>query len=190
LSNVVIRRATIEDQAAVEALAKVSLPVIRDMKYVWRRFKGWDSSPPYVAEINGEIVGFHAVQFLKKSYVNSYYLCVSKEHKGKGIGGALLEAVLEEANNRGLTRYTNKAATSNEGVLFYRGFGINEFCVSKRFPDGHVEYLFDFNIAGIRTIPQLIAAVQSKELFTSPDTKRLNMYTKKYEYPLQEESCQ
>lgn len=182
MSEIVIRKATIDDRPAVEALAKKSLPVIRDFRYVWRRFSGWDTSPPFIAEINGEIVGFHAVQFLKKTYVNSYYLCTSSEHKGKGIGGLLLEAVLVEANARGLTRYTNKAASNNEGVAFYKGFGITEFCISKTFEDGAVEYMFDFNIEGITTIPQMLAAIKDGKLFSLPDEKRLVQYRKKYGY--------
>lgn len=182
MSVIVVRRATLEDQAAVEAIAKASLPVIRDFKFIWRRDKSWEPSPPFVATINGEIVGFHAVKFLQKTYVNAYYLCTAEEHKKKGVAKAIMQEVLKEAAARGLTRYTSKAATDGQGYSYYTSLGLVPFCISARKPKGAIEYMFDFSIEGITTIDQLKVAAASGSINTAPDPKRLGQYAKKYEY--------
>ena len=179
MSDITVRRATIEEQLEVEALAKAGGHHTKDFKYLWRLFHGWEDSPPFVALIDGKIVGFHAAKFLKKTYVNSYYICVSDTHKRKGVSSKLLEVVLAEAQARGLTRFTTKTATSGEGYPYYLGFGLNPFCVSKQLSVSDTEYVFDFNIQGITTTAQLRASAATPLM---PDEKRLVQYRKKYGY--------
>jgi GNAT superfamily N-acetyltransferase len=125
-------------------------PLIKEFPGVWTRFKNWEANPPMVAlNEKRKIVGFHVATFNKKLYINSYYLYVDDEYRGKGVAGALFEYSIIEAQKRGLTRYKNACMAGADGERFYRGFNLKPIARN----EDHI--FFDFSIAGVKKLSQL-----------------------------------
>ena len=170
-----IRKGTDEDKESVNALAKNSpAKSIHSFAYVWESWGNWESNPPFLLFHGDKLIGFHAATFLKMGYVNSYYLAINPEYKGRKLGGDLMEVVLEEAQDRGITRYTNKAKPKFDGYPFYTGMGLEPIGMQGE------DAVFDFPIQGITTIPQLIEECKKEGFYTDPPIplRRLKKYKK------------
>ncbi|EXJ26082.1 acetyltransferase family protein [Vibrio parahaemolyticus VPCR-2009] len=97
-----IRNINIRDysQAQVEAWAPERLD-----PSVWeKRMKGLS---PFVAEIDGVIVGYTDLQ---ASGLIDHFFC-HHEHQGKGVGKALMNHVFKVGNSRGIKRYFLKSVS-------------------------------------------------------------------------------
>lgn len=118
---------------------------------LWTRWGNWEASPPIVAVAGTAVAGFHACTFNRRNpYCNSYYLCVSKGFRGRGVGGALLDFTLGMAARRGNTRLKLSTPCDSEGEAFWSGFGLVPVACSG------VELKWDICIAGINSVPGLI----------------------------------
>ncbi|HEY5971666.1 MAG TPA: GNAT family N-acetyltransferase [Pseudoxanthomonas sp.] len=72
---------------------------------------------PFVAELNGEIVGYADLQ--ANGYIDHFF--VSGAHPRKGIGSLLVEHLLGEAKSLGLSELTSEV--SRTAQPFYEKFG-------------------------------------------------------------------
>jgi GNAT superfamily N-acetyltransferase len=107
----------------------------------WRGWLGNPESPSifYVAEADGSIVGFaaggpertgHAVY---KTEIYAIYLL--QAYQGRGIGRALVKAVVEQLLSRGFTTMLIWVAAKNPATHFYAALGGQPFA-SKTEPFG------------------------------------------------------
>ncbi len=107
-----IRNINIRDysQAQVEAWAPERL-----VPSVWeKRMKGLS---PFVAEIDGVIVGYTDLQ---ASGLIDHFFC-HHEYQGKGVGKALMNHVFKVGNSRGIKRYFSEVSITARP--FYEHFG-------------------------------------------------------------------
>jgi L-amino acid N-acyltransferase YncA len=97
------------------------------------------AAPPLiVAEIDGAVVGWAKVAAYEDRH--DYYvgigeatLYIAREARGRGIGGALLDALASEAARAGYHKLVGKIFTSNEAsIAMVRNCGWREVGVHKR----------------------------------------------------------
>jgi GNAT superfamily N-acetyltransferase len=140
-----IRRATLEDQAAVEALSQTD-SAVKEFKYLWRRYQNWVAEHmPIIAVVEGlGVVGFHAATF-GREYVNSYYQMTAPAVRGQGVGGAMVALVLNEAARVACRRLKFKVPHDSAGQRFWEGFGLRHFGTDAK------HRLYDVSLAGIVT---------------------------------------
>lgn len=120
-----VRRARLDEQDAVEAMSQQDKST-KEFKYLWRRFQNWgdERSMPIVAEAeDGTLVGFHAASFGRR-YVNSYYQLTLPVARGQGVGGAMVEFLIQQAHLYGSERLKFKVPPDSDGQRFWEGFGL------------------------------------------------------------------
>ncbi len=74
----------------------------------------------FVAEFEGRIIGFAAVEIYSKKLSEIQCLTVNGEHQGRGIGGALVRCCVELARSRGVMEVM--AISASEKFLQNLGF--------------------------------------------------------------------
>lgn len=131
-----VRRAAPEERALVEDFARRD-PTSRAFPGLWiashdcNRPNYWESYPPIIAEDSGGIVGLHA--FLagpRTGTLNTYFIVVAPEARGRGVARALLEtALVEEGFGRPWWRW--KSAAGGDAEAFWRHLGARPFGRSK-----------------------------------------------------------
>jgi ribosomal-protein-alanine N-acetyltransferase len=124
-NELVIRELRDEDCAAVAALSQELFPYFNvDEERIRRRSER--GAQYLVAEIAGSIIGF-ADFYVKGSDARLMGVGVAPQHRNKGIGTALLEAVLRSAKAQGIRRIKLIVQQANaEAVALYlnNGFAI------------------------------------------------------------------
>lgn len=102
-----------------------------EMRKQWFRIKEAQGFPVFVAEENGNIVGFssigpwRALAAYKYSVENSIYVAAGE--RGKGIGKKLLEPLIEAAKELDLhTIVAGIDATNEVSIKLHRSFGFTE----------------------------------------------------------------
>ena len=73
---------------------------------------------PFVAEIDGEIVGF--AELTRKGNISAFYS--HRLWQNKGIGSALLETIVEEADSLGIKTIQVESSISASKFFISRGF--------------------------------------------------------------------
>lgn len=141
--TLMIRRPTVAD--VPDILAGVSRPEVYagllQMPYpseaLWRQriedmAKGPQTELMLVAETNGRVVGIAGLHSVgaspRRAHVRSVGLWVLPEHQGQGIGRALLEALIDSAENwMGVTRLTLEVNADNAAAIaLYRRCGFEQ----------------------------------------------------------------
>jgi len=84
---------------------------------VWQ--KRIDDMNPFVAELNGEVVGFADLQ--QDGYIDHFFCHAG--YQGIGVGRALMEHIFAIGNLNGITRYYS--AVSRTARPFYERFGFS-----------------------------------------------------------------
>lgn len=172
----IVRRMLPEEKDAVCNLAKQSNRFVRELKGVWTRFQLWEENPPFVAVLpDGEIVGFHAAQFLKKDYVYTYFIHTEEKVRGMGVAKALTWEAIKEAQKRGLTRFTAKADTRGGGYSFYTGLGMKPVARTG------TEYTFDCEFKDSKNLREFQERLRDGSANTSPSERRAKLYKQKSE---------
>lgn len=97
-------------QSQVEAWASDSY----NPEYWIKRMNGLS---PFVAEIDGVVVGYTDLQ---SDGLIDHFFC-HHEHQGEGVGGALMDHVLEVGQSRGVHRYYSEVSITARP--FYEHFG-------------------------------------------------------------------
>lgn len=98
-------------QAQVEAWATD----LFDSEYWIKRMNGL---APFVAEIDGEIVGYTDLQ---SDGLIDHFFC-HHEHQGKGVGRALMNHILEVGRLRGMHRYYSEVSITARPFYEHLGF--------------------------------------------------------------------
>ena len=114
-----IRAARETDITSVSALLK---PFV-ERRQVLRRTRAETSAllaTGYVAEYQGELVGFSAVEIYSKKLSEIQCLTVHPDHQGQGLGGALVRECIALARSRGVMEVM--AISSSEKFLRDLGF--------------------------------------------------------------------
>jgi [ribosomal protein S18]-alanine N-acetyltransferase len=90
-----------------------------------------------VACVGRQIVGFGGVLY-SVGEAHMMNLAVARAWSGRGIGRSLCQALLAEAQRRGVAGYTLEVRVANEGArALYRGLGLTESGIRPRYyPDG------------------------------------------------------
>jgi GNAT superfamily N-acetyltransferase len=123
-------RTTYEGIMPDEVLANLSVEQRADM---WRRTLGNPDSPAilYVAEADGQLIGFAAGgpersgHDLYKSEIYAIYLL--QAYQGRGIGRALVQAVVGRLLDKGFTTMLIWVAAQNPATHFYAALGGQPF---------------------------------------------------------------
>lgn len=124
----------------IESYAKALDSVARE-----RKFLGYLEAPPieevtrfvknaleskwiyYIAVINGEIIGWCNIGKLNRPiylHIGQLGMGVVSEHRGKGIGSALLNTAITAAKENGLTRIALSVRSPNKpAIALYEKFG-------------------------------------------------------------------
>ncbi|ELB2044072.1 GNAT family N-acetyltransferase [Vibrio parahaemolyticus] len=110
-----IRNVNIRDysQAQVEAWAPDNFD-----PEVWLR--KMNSIVPFVAEIDGDIVGYTDLQ---ENGLIDHFFC-HHEHQGKGIGRSLMEHVLSVGNQQGICRFYSEVSITARPFYERLGFKV------------------------------------------------------------------
>ncbi|GIG56478.1 hypothetical protein Lfu02_08500 [Longispora fulva] len=120
----IIRRGTSEDVAALAESRDVGADRLGE-------FAAWidahaDTHLPYLAEVDGEPVGYAWLLVAERvpgggsfdrRYGDVQAVCVREAYRGRGVGGALIAAILDEARTRGLLHVT--VHSGRRAVDFY-----------------------------------------------------------------------
>ena len=85
---------------------------------VWQRKK--NAISPFVAEIDGEIVGYTDLQ---EDGLIDHFFC-HHEHQGKGIGRHLIEQVLRVGELQGITRFYSEVSITARPFYEKLGFKV------------------------------------------------------------------
>lgn len=161
-----------EEKEAVIALSKSLNRFVRDFSAIWTRWDMWEKSPPFVALLDGKIVGFHGASFLKKDYVYTMYIGVSEEAQGHGLAKQLTWAAIQEGQRRGLTRFTAKADTRGGGHAFYTGLGMKP--VARK----GTEFAFDCEFGNSASLQDFRARLADGSACTPPSERKQKLYRK------------
>jgi amino-acid N-acetyltransferase len=118
-TNYTIRAATDADLPAVMALLRVFV----EQRKLLRRTRAETAAllgTGFVAELNGEMVGFASVEIYSKKLAEIQCLAVMDTHQGHGLGSELVRHCLELARQRGVMEVM--AISSSDKFLQNLGF--------------------------------------------------------------------
>lgn len=73
---------------------------------------------PFIATLNSEVVGYADIQ--NDGYIDHFF-CHFK-HQGKGIGKALMQALITAGHEKGISRYYSHASITAKPFFEYFGF--------------------------------------------------------------------
>ncbi|WP_408635842.1 GNAT family N-acetyltransferase [Parendozoicomonas callyspongiae] len=82
--------------------------------------KGYLSTKPFVAQIDGEIVGYADIQ--NSGYIDHFF-CHWK-HQGEGIGKALMNKIHQEAKKKGIKRMYSHVSITAKPFFEHFGFAV------------------------------------------------------------------
>jgi N-acetylglutamate synthase-like GNAT family acetyltransferase len=119
LSQVVFRPAGSDD---VSALAEFIEPFVAEGRLLPRTIDEIEEliASGFVAEWDGRIVGFAALEIYSRKLAEIRSLAVAHELHGRGIGKKLIEACVDRAKEKNI--FEVMAITSNEGIFLSSGF--------------------------------------------------------------------
>jgi GNAT superfamily N-acetyltransferase len=130
-----IRTATPADYPALVALNKASYPDYGETEEEWRHWdQTWDHEKYFksriVAEDAGRVVGFGLVNHMRWAFVPTKYrvdITVHPDHRGRGHGSALYEALVDTVRERaGKTVAASAKESMTDGVRFLTKRGFRE----------------------------------------------------------------
>ena len=130
-----VRASAPADYPALVALNKASYPDYAETVEEWRHWDGtWDYEKHFkcrlVAEDAGRVIGFGQVNHMRWAFVPTKYrldVTVHPDHRGRGHGSALYEAVLEKVRERDGKALASQAKESMaDGVRFLTKRGFKE----------------------------------------------------------------
>jgi hypothetical protein len=164
-----------EEKDEVVLLSKSLNKFVRDFNAIWTRWEMWEKSPPIVAVLDGKIVGFHGVSYLKNDYIYTMYIGVSELAAGTGAAKAMTWFAIQEGQRRGLTRFTAKADTRGGGYNFYTGLGMKPVAATK------TEFVFDCEFGDSKTLEEFRERLKSGVANTLPSPRKQKLYLKNQE---------
>lgn len=145
-SDLIIRPPQFEDAPALHALwtlpgcmwGTMQLPT-QTLEQARARLERWNADADmhgFLAELQGVVVGSAGlhVNAGKRRHTGSIGIMVHDDHTGRGIGRALMVALLDVADNYlGLKRVELEVITDNEpGIHLYKSLGFDEEGVKRQ----------------------------------------------------------
>lgn len=106
-------------------------PQTMEERESWFRGQKAGNWPVIVAELDGKVVGFGSIGVFRTrpayKYSGEHSVHVHADHRGKGIGGALLKALIEEARRLELRTLIGGIDSANAAsIAFHASFGFVE----------------------------------------------------------------
>ena len=106
---------------------------IRDVIESWTQELDYRKVLPLVAEVGGNIVGdatLHRRTFGWTSHVGKVRLVIDKDYRGKGLGTALIEELIDIAKKAGLEQLVAELMSDQTGALSaFKGLGFEKEAV-------------------------------------------------------------
>ncbi|MFB6180023.1 MAG: GNAT family N-acetyltransferase [Halorientalis sp.] len=136
-----VREATVDDQAAIREIAERSLEASYSLspQTIESAVRQWYDPDEFeakitgedillfVAEIDGEPVGFSENALLEEGAADVLWLHVHPDYRGQGIGSELFETTHERLEDYGVTRLRGRVLSMNEaGNTFYQNHGVEK----------------------------------------------------------------
>jgi L-amino acid N-acyltransferase len=136
-----IRPATEQDLPAILAIMNEVIantlaiyayaPQTLEERENWFRGQKAGNWPVIIAEMDGQVVGFGSIGVFRTrpayKYSGEHSVHVHADHRGKGIGGALLKALIEEAKRLELRTLIGGIDSENAGsIAFHARHGFVE----------------------------------------------------------------
>ena len=116
------REMTPEDAEAVERIEKASFAVPWSRKSFWEEAAN-ERTCYLLALDDGEVIGYAGTWILDDE-AQITNVAVEPDHRRKGVGMKLMDALIREAKKRGATRMTLEVRPSNTAALaLYEKFG-------------------------------------------------------------------
>lgn len=131
-----IRRATLEDLDAVEAMERRVFPTPWSRTALIPELRRGPAKLPLIAEVDGKAVGY-ALVWVIRDELHLVTLGVEAAHRRRGVGRALLEAILAHPVARNAQTMTLEVRMGNRAAReFYRDAGFREIAIRPRYyPD-------------------------------------------------------
>ncbi len=148
--NVEVRFALPHEEIPVCNFAK-QFKAVSEFAGLWRRWGNWENNPPIVAKAEDLLAGFHAATFNRNGYTNSYYQAVDSRFRGQGVGGKMVDFLLQQAAEYEAKRLKFRTPKGGLGQIFWCGFGLQPF------GEEGGDYLFDLSLEGVGSAQDLIA---------------------------------
>lgn len=139
MSDVIIRRATINDIMAVTQMHADYSAYANTLQLPYPSTKIWETRlgendpliSPFVATIEDKVVGLLVVyqpSQIRRKHVASFGITVSKQYQGKGIGSKLMEVMVDYCDNwLNIRRIELEVyAINNNGLGLYKKFGFEQ----------------------------------------------------------------
>ncbi len=117
-----VRQSTIEDIPALKAIADANRPTLGFLMrsaFAESVVARW----VLVAERDSRLLGFVRYRHRRNEQTTIYELCVAQDYRGQGIGRLLIEALAQEAQERGKSHIQLKAVTGIAANGFYEHLG-------------------------------------------------------------------
>ncbi|MCC7503483.1 MAG: N-acetyltransferase [Flavobacteriales bacterium] len=139
--TMLIRPATEHDLPAILAIVNEVIantlaiyayaPQTLEERESWFRGQKAGNWPVIVAELGGQVVGFGSIGMFRTrpayKYSGEHSVHVHADHRGKGIGGVLLRALIEEAQRLELRTLVGGIDSGNTGsIAFHARHGFVE----------------------------------------------------------------
>lgn len=115
----VVRQATLDDLADVQAFLQYFVSQNKILRRTPAEI-GTLLANAFLAEANGVVIGFSAVEIYSKKLGEIQCLAVSEKYQGKGIGSELVKRCVERARDKGILEVM--AISSSESFLRNIGF--------------------------------------------------------------------
>ena len=144
MSEVIIRRMTIDDVAAVHAIEAATFPKPWTKEDFEKEMTQNRCARYLVAEEVGNVIGFAGAWIvLDEAHVTN--IAVIKECRGRGIGKMLTEGLMQYAANRGVVYATLEVRRSNTVAQnLYKKLNFEYVGVRKRYYEDNGEDAFLF----------------------------------------------
>ena len=142
MSEYLIRRMTLADVDGVYAIESASFPKPWNREDFVKEMTANACSRYLVAEEAGEIIGFAGAWIvLDEAHITN--IAVLKDHRGRGIGKALTQALLQYAANLGVVYATLEVRRSNEiAQKLYKSLGFEYVGLRKKYYENNGEDAF------------------------------------------------
>jgi L-phenylalanine/L-methionine N-acetyltransferase len=163
LEKITIRHAEKRDAAAIQAVYACPNAYTGTLQLPWPSTDKWESRlaatsnhiSRYVAEIEGEIVGelgFEVYEQPRRRHVASFGMGVKDSYQGRGVGSALINAMLELTDKwMNIKRIELTVYTDNHAAIgLYKKFGFVIEGESKDFAFRNGEFVSVYHMARIK----------------------------------------
>lgn len=122
----VIRKATLEDIPSIKKIAdanKNTLGFVMSPALAENIARGWGLVQVCAECEPHKVVAFVNYRHRKDSQTTIYEICIAEDHRQRGVGRILLDALVQEAKERGKSFIQLKAIATIPANDFYRHYG-------------------------------------------------------------------